>query len=189
MAPYLEYKDVYFQFVKSKSRTKELESSLKKTDQALTISGATVQSYQVENAALSRRIRDIESAQDHSAIAIKKRAMVLADQMFEFIKAWDGIRESPEFIYANSIEERNRMMIEWNKRSDANNAKYTTEFARKFSGRARAIYDEFLGLGLAADELGSMSSVIVNHSQTQWIATEIKHLAEKIQDNSTIITK
>jgi hypothetical protein len=150
------------------------------------IQAATIQSYQLENAKLSRQIAGIEAERDPSATAVKKRTARLAGEIFDFLQQWRSSEPDRKQLNDAWLKSGEDFSKAFTAQADATMDlahKMALEFARKFLGRLATTRDQLADLGITSDLLDHfIKDNVRTELEVQAAAEELQKLAEKIKE-------
>ena len=160
------------------------ESLVQSNAVAIEIQAATIQSYQVENAKLSRQIASIELERDPSAKALKKRIAGLAGEIFAFLSEWRSSEPGRANLNGAWLkgggDDFSKAFMEHADSSMSHDRKMALAFAAKFVGRLTAARDQLGGFGIQSELLDKIIHDQVRvQSEVQAAAEELQKLAEK----------
>lgn len=146
------------------------------------IQSATIQSYQIENAKLSRMVGSPE-------FSLRKRALDLAGQIFDFLKTWrenvpKQTASQEAWLKGNRDDFSRAFMADGEKRTIYSQS-MATEFSKKFIGRLSTIRDQLNDLGLKTPKLDyTIDGQIRLDFEIQAATEELQKLAEGIKETS-----
>jgi hypothetical protein len=170
------------------------------------IQSATITAYQAENTTLNRKLSDIESANDPSAKAIKRRALILCKQLEEFYQEYETNQNGSfdQWIQQERIEtlklgwppptneveklqwqeRRNKQFNEFTQKEQALEAQWSARYMTEFYGRVASMRDQLAGIGLESKQLNERlenrfySNVFWSRETTM----QLEHLANQIKE-------
>jgi len=206
IAPFLQHRSAK----SSSDDLSILKSEISKKDDTIQIQNATIQSYQAENSTLHSKLLNIESANDPSAKAIKKRALILCKQLEEFyqqyhtnetalsdkyMRDFDSVRmkfglqeptnevEKAAWI-KNSQEAYSEVSAANNQARELFEAQWAAKFTVDYYGQLKVIRDELASLGLRDKELDLHieQPFFTNVWFSQQLAMTIAYLANQIKE-------
>lgn len=184
----------------------QLTADLGKVNGLIQIQNTTIQSYQAENAKLTSRLSDIESANDPSAKAVKKRALNLCKQLEDFYQDYSTnesaftqqaeeqeTAELSKFGWrqpTNAVEKadwqqnRQKVFDEFMPKEQAFEAQWAVKFTVDFYGQIAVMRDQLAALGLRDKELDSHleSPFFTRVFFSQDLAMRIAYLANQIKE-------
>jgi hypothetical protein len=178
---------ICFQFVTYTNETTRLKRDLSSNSFLSQIQAATLQSYQLENAKLSRQIAGIEAERDPAAKAVKKRATNLASEIFNFLQKWRKDEPDPDHLnevwVKGTSQDFSKAFMEHADKSMDYARSMGIEFARRFLGRLATSRDQLKDLG---SESATLDKFIADPVRTQFevqaAAEELQKLADKIRE-------
>jgi hypothetical protein len=141
---------------------------------------ATIQSYQMENAKLSRMVGSPE-------FSLKKRASILANEIFDFLQQWqkntpNQTASEQAWIHGNSEEVSKAFMEDADKKM-AYNRSMAAQFAKQFIGRLSTIRDQLNDLGLKTPKIDyTLNDNVRIDFEIQDAAEELQKLAAGISE-------
>lgn len=187
-------------------QTKVYQDKFQEKDNLIQSQTTTIQTYQAQLAACQRKLADIEEANDPSAKAVKKRVLILCNQLEAFYREYstnqealfnqdfgqDMIEQAKTGIWppTNAIQKAEWEAIITKRGTDISNkerafeAEWAAKFTTDFYGRMTAARDQLASLGLESESLNShirkpfFTSAYWSHELTM----ELERLANQIKE-------